>query len=185
MRAPDFWNEPPGLIAGVLSPVGAALDAAGRLLRAIAHPYRAPVPVICVGNLVAGGSGKTPVALSLATVLATRGGDAAIVMRGYGGRLSGPARVNQSIHVADAVGDEALLAAAIEQLKGLAKANGKATIFVLSDSESPDERRRQAVIAARREFAGAGIAVYPDIERAARTLGKYVQYMTDRQAAAG
>ena len=78
---------------------------------------------------------------------------------------------------------ETLFQMALEQLKGLAKGNGKATIFVLSDSESPDERRRQAVIAARREFAGAGIAVYPDIERAASTLGNYVQYMAERQAA--
>jgi len=111
MRAPDFWDEAPGLVAGLLTPVGAAIDAAGRLRRAIARPYRAPVPVICVGNLVAGGSGKTPVALSLAAILATRGIETAIVMRGYGGQLAGPVRVDPEIHDADAVGDEALLAA--------------------------------------------------------------------------
>ena len=116
MRPPDFWHEESsgfgGLVAGLLTPVGAALDAAGRLRRAIARPYRAPVPVICVGNLVAGGSGKTPVALSLAAILAGRGIDVAIVMRGYGGRLAGPVRVDPRIHEAEAVGDEALLAAA-------------------------------------------------------------------------
>ena len=50
----------------MLAPVGIAWDLAARLRRAVTHPYRAPVPVLCVGNLVAGGSGKTPVVLSLA-----------------------------------------------------------------------------------------------------------------------
>jgi tetraacyldisaccharide 4'-kinase len=112
MRAPDFWDEAPGLVAGLLAPVGTAIDAAGRLRRAVARPYRAPVPVICVGNLVAGGSGKTPVALSLAAILAARGIEAAIVMRGYGGQIAGPVRIDLEAHNASAVGDEALLAAA-------------------------------------------------------------------------
>ncbi|HEU0217974.1 MAG TPA: tetraacyldisaccharide 4'-kinase [Stellaceae bacterium] len=115
MRAPDFWSDPPGpsvgLLASLLTPVGAALDVAGRLRRAVVRPYRAPMPVICVGNLVAGGSGKTPVALSLAGMLAGRGIATAIVMRGYGGRLAGPVRVDPQRHEADAVGDEPLLAA--------------------------------------------------------------------------
>ncbi len=101
-----------GLVAGLLTPVGAALDAAGRLRRAIAKPYRAPVPVICVGNLVAGGAGKTPVVLSLSEMLRAHGVDAGIVMRGYAGSLAGPVRVDPAIHDAAAVGDEALLAAA-------------------------------------------------------------------------
>ena len=70
----------------------------------------------------------------------------------------------------------------IESLKGLAKENGKATMFVLGDSESPDENRRRAVVAARHEFAESGVALYPDIERAARALGMYVQYCRDRRA---
>jgi tetraacyldisaccharide 4'-kinase len=112
MRAPDFWYEAPGIAAELLTPVGAAIDAAGRLRRAVARPYRAPVAVICVGNLVAGGSGKTPVALSLAAMLAARGVTATIVMRGYGGKLVGPVRVDPARHDAEAVGDEALLVAA-------------------------------------------------------------------------
>ncbi|HTQ33164.1 MAG TPA: tetraacyldisaccharide 4'-kinase [Stellaceae bacterium] len=111
MRAPEFWHEKPGLAAGLLTPIGAALDAAGRLKRAVTRPYRAPAPVVCVGNLVAGGSGKTPVALSLAAKLAAHDIRSAIVMRGYGGRLTGPLRVDPQIHDAVAVGDEALLTA--------------------------------------------------------------------------
>ncbi|HEY1797609.1 MAG TPA: tetraacyldisaccharide 4'-kinase [Stellaceae bacterium] len=104
MRSPEFWHEKPGLVAGLLAPVGAAWDAAGRLRRAVTRPYHAPVPVICVGNLVAGGSGKTPVVLSLAGILP----GAHAVTRGYGGSLTGPARVTAA-HRASDVGDEALL----------------------------------------------------------------------------
>jgi tetraacyldisaccharide 4'-kinase len=107
MRSPEFWSAKPGLVAGLLAPVGAAWDAAGRLRRAVTRPYRAPVPVICVGNLVAGGSGKTPVVLSLAGMLPR----AHAVTRGYGGSLPGPVRVTEA-HPAREVGDEALLLAA-------------------------------------------------------------------------
>ncbi|HEX3954945.1 MAG TPA: tetraacyldisaccharide 4'-kinase [Stellaceae bacterium] len=110
MRAPDFWHTPPGLAAGLLAPFGAAWSVAARLRRAVAQPYRAPVPVVCVGNLIAGGAGKTPVVLALA---ALAGGeyDVHVVTRGYGGRLAGPVRVDPSRHDALAVGDEPLLIA--------------------------------------------------------------------------
>jgi tetraacyldisaccharide 4'-kinase len=69
------------------------------------------VPVVCVGNLVAGGAGKTPVALALALRLARHGAAVHIVTRGYGGRLGGPVRVDPARHDFTAVGDEALLLA--------------------------------------------------------------------------
>src|SRR5712692_1032567 len=111
MRAPDFWRERPGIVAGLLTPFGVAWDAATRVRRLIAQPYRAPVPVLCVGNLVAGGSGKTPVVLSLASLLVTSF-DLHVVMRGYGGSLAGPLRVDLATHDAAMVGDEPLLIAA-------------------------------------------------------------------------
>src|SRR5689334_2886087 len=88
-RAPAFWARPPGLLSDLLWPAGAGWDAAGRVRRALARPRRAAVPVICVGNLVAGGAGKTPVALALASHLAGSGTAVHIVTRGYGGRLRG------------------------------------------------------------------------------------------------
>jgi tetraacyldisaccharide 4'-kinase len=101
-----------GLAAGLLASLGAGWDAASRLRRALARPYRAPVPVICVGNLVAGGSGKTPVVLALAASIAATGVAVHVVTRGYGGRLGGPVRVDPAQQDAEAVGDEALLLAA-------------------------------------------------------------------------
>jgi tetraacyldisaccharide 4'-kinase len=100
------------LAAGLLAPLGTAWDVAGRMRRAVARPYRAPVPVICVGNLVAGGAGKTPVVLALARSLDRAGVGVHILSRGYGGRLAGPVRVDPVRHDAAAVGDEALLLAA-------------------------------------------------------------------------
>ncbi len=110
--APAFWAEPPGLLADLLLPIGAAWDAAGRLRRALSRPYRPSIPVICVGNLVAGGAGKTPVAAALASDLAARGVAVHLVTRGYGGRLGGPVRVDPARHDAAQIGDEALLLAA-------------------------------------------------------------------------
>jgi tetraacyldisaccharide 4'-kinase len=112
MRTPEFWAAPAGLTAGLLSPFGVVWQAAARLRRAVVRPYQASVPVICIGNLVAGGSGKTPVVLSLVALAAAQGQVVHVVTRGYGGRLNGPARVDPQRHDAVDVGDEALLIAA-------------------------------------------------------------------------
>jgi tetraacyldisaccharide 4'-kinase len=109
--APAFWAEPPGLLANLLLPIGAAWDSIGRLRRALLRPYYPPAPVVCVGNLVAGGAGKTPVTLALASDLAARDRAVHIVTRGYGGYLGGPVPVDPTRHDAAAVGDEALLLA--------------------------------------------------------------------------
>jgi tetraacyldisaccharide 4'-kinase len=111
--APAFWARPPGLLSELLLPAGAAWSAAGRLRQAFSRrPYCPPVPLVCIGNLVTGGAGKTPVALALAAHLVSRGIAVHTVTRGYGGRIGGPVRVDLAHHDAAAVGDEALLLAA-------------------------------------------------------------------------
>src|SRR3954447_1241545 len=111
MRTPEFWDAPPGLAAGLLATLGVIWNGAGALRRTVIRSSRAPVPVLCVGNLVAGGSGKTPVVLSLVKFIARSGCSVHAVTRGYGGRLAGPARVDPMRHDVVAVGDEALLLA--------------------------------------------------------------------------
>ncbi len=70
MRAPDYWQSgPTAAIGHLLSPLG-ALYAIATSLRASAQPsWKAPVPVICLGNLVMGGAGKTLVGTHLARQL--------------------------------------------------------------------------------------------------------------------
>ncbi|MGQ0664904.1 MAG: tetraacyldisaccharide 4'-kinase [Pseudomonadota bacterium] len=114
MRPPEFWhNRGGGLGPILLAPVAAMWAAVGRLRAAAATPWRAPVPVICVGNLVVGGAGKTPVALALAGRLMAAGRRVAVLSRGHGGSGRGPIEVDPKRHGAREVGDEPLLLAAL------------------------------------------------------------------------
>ncbi len=69
------------------------------------------VPVICIGNLVVGGAGKTPTALEVASVCRKLKLNPGFLTRGYGGRERGPLCVSAGAHTAEDVGDEALLLA--------------------------------------------------------------------------
>lgn len=108
MQAPEFWRNNNG-IARLLEPLGLIYGAVTARRMARAKPYHASKPVICVGNLTVGGTGKTPIAGSIAARLRERGRSPAILLRGYGGNLAGPVKVSAHSHSVDDVGDEALL----------------------------------------------------------------------------
>ncbi len=74
--------------------------------------FRPPVPVVCVGNFVVGGAGKTPTALVLARLARGRGLKSGYLTRGYGGSARGPLLVDPARHSSGDVGDEPLLLAA-------------------------------------------------------------------------
>lgn len=117
MRAPLFWYRDaarPGWRARLLSPLGSlyAHQTAKRLAKGSTTAHRTAVPVICIGNLNAGGTGKTPTTIALLQRLQARGLVPHVVSRGYGGSLTGPVRVEERSHSADETGDEPLLLAA-------------------------------------------------------------------------
>ncbi len=112
MRTPDFWQRD-GFVARALGPASWVYGAVAALKRASGRTRSPALPVVCVGNLVAGGAGKTPVALALGERLATRGRAVHFLSRGYGGGEKGPLRVDPERHRARDVGDEPLLLARI------------------------------------------------------------------------
>ena len=88
MKAPRFWQSG-GPAAAALAPLGAITARA--TARRVARPgIRLGVPVICAGNLTAGGAGKTPTVQHLLSRLADRGVAAHVVSRGHGGSARGP-----------------------------------------------------------------------------------------------
>jgi tetraacyldisaccharide 4'-kinase len=113
MRPPEFWARPDDVRSRLLSPLGAMYGVAGRMRRRLVQPLRVPVPVVCVGNLTVGGTGKTPLAMDLAGRLIALGHRPHFLTRGYGGRSRGSQRVDVARHDAAEVGDEALLLAKV------------------------------------------------------------------------
>jgi tetraacyldisaccharide 4'-kinase len=111
MRAPEFWKTD-GLAAALLSPLGSLYGWSVTARQARANPFRPKARVLCVGNLTAGGSGKTPVAIAIADILSAAGHRIAFLSRGYGGASPGPLLVDPRHHSAASVGDEPLLLAA-------------------------------------------------------------------------
>ena len=139
MRAPEFWQRDGGFPGGFLAPLGWCYGLAGRIRFALARPVKSPVPVICVGNLVTGGAGKTPVAINLARRLIAEGRNVRFLTRGYGGRLAGPIRVDPKTHTPVDVGDEALLLARVASAwVARDRAHGVAAAADDAEDGSPD-----------------------------------------------
>jgi len=112
MRAPDFWyTDPNESVAFVLKPFGWLYGFVGRTRASMTVPFRAFVPVICVGNLTAGGTGKTPLAIAIGEKLKARGLRVAFLSRGYGADVPGAMVVDAVEDAAADVGDEPLMLA--------------------------------------------------------------------------
>lgn len=112
LEEPAWWyRQGPSLAAAALQPLAALYGwvAEQRFVRT--EPYRSRLPVICIGNFTAGGTGKTPLVLHLCRHLEAAGHQPVALSRGYGGRLAGPYWVNARSDTGRDVGDEALLLA--------------------------------------------------------------------------
>jgi tetraacyldisaccharide 4'-kinase len=114
MRAPEFWDEKDytaKFAAMTLAPIGWMYGATVAWKAQHAHPYQSSAKVICVGNLTAGGTGKTPITIAITLALERRKRKTVILSRGYGGKMRGPAFVDLKHDTFEETGDEALLLA--------------------------------------------------------------------------
>ncbi len=141
MRAPDFWDQKDytaRLAVAALTPIGWLYGASVAWKRDHNAPYRPRAKVISIGNLSAGGTGKTPIAITIARRLIERKLRPIILSRGYGGRMRGPCFVNPATDLAAQTGDEPLLLA------------GAAPVIVARDrkagAELADKKQADAII---------------------------------------
>lgn len=108
MKTPDFWYKDGSLPAKLLSPLGGLYHVGATILSFCGRTYRASVPVLCVGNVTVGGSGKTPTTITLVKILHEMGYTPHIISRGYKAAIPRTHRVLPT-DSAEQVGDEALL----------------------------------------------------------------------------
>jgi tetraacyldisaccharide 4'-kinase len=112
LEAPSFWYRQRGMFAAALAPLATLYGRIAETKFARATPYRSRLPVICIGNFTLGGSGKTPTAISVASLLGSLGARPAFLTRGYGGKSKGPVFVGKGNSAVE-VGDEPLLLAEV------------------------------------------------------------------------
>lgn len=173
MRAPSFWQPGEGgLLKALLTPLSclywqvAKRDQAQKATKA----YQPKIPVICVGNLVAGGQGKTPVVIDILDRIAARGIEVHALSRGHGGNLEGPVRIDPDLHEAERAGDEPLLIArtapvwvAKDRALGakMAEDHGAETIVMDDGFQNPSVTKTMSLIVIDGGFGFGNQAMIP------------------------
>ena len=110
IKTPHFWTEL-SWQSVILFPVSYIWRFGHYAQQKILNTKETEIPVICVGNLTVGGSGKTPVVITLCRFLSGIGKSTSILTRGFGGKEKGPIFVSTNLHQSFDVGDEPLMMA--------------------------------------------------------------------------
>ena len=168
-ETPPFWFEKPGVKAWLLSPFAWLYSRAAARTMNMQPSGSVPVPVICVGNFIAGGGGKTPTALALCLAAREAGFRPGFLSRGYGGRVNHPTIVDTGKHNAIDVGDEPLLLArsamtvvSPDRIAGANLLSEQGADFIIMDDGFQNPRLRRdynLVVVDSRRGIGNGFAI--------------------------
>ena len=171
MHAPAFWSQQRrSLAAAIFFPVALLYDLAVRTRFRLANPAEIDIDVICVGNFVTGGAGKTPTAIAIAELLKSEGKTPAFLSRGYGGSDPGPTLIDLEHANAQQFGDEPLLLARIapaivaknRRLGARLAAKSRADIVVMDDGMQNPSLHKSITLAVVDSYRGVGNgAVFP------------------------
>lgn len=158
MKTPAWWYRQSS-IGTLLAPLSALYGAGATLRARLATPATPDIPTLCIGNIVAGGGGKTPVVLAVGAWCKAHGIPAYFVSRGYGGKLTLPTLITPS-HTARDAGDEPLLLAKVlptvvgknrAEAVAFAASQG-ATLAILDDGlQNPTLQKTAAILVLKGE----------------------------------
>ena len=140
LKAPKFWyNKKNTIYSNALFPLSLLFRLGTKIRNIINYTYKSPLPIICIGNIVIGGAGKTPVALKIGKMLIKAGYNPHFVSKGYAGIIKKNILV-ESWHSAKSVGDESLLLAevaptwiGIDRNESIKLANNKGSDCIVMD----------------------------------------------------
>ena len=109
LKAPKFWYyNQDSFLSNSLYPLSLVFRLGTKIRKLVSKERKASLPIICVGNIVIGGAGKTPVALKIGNMLTKAGYNPHFVSKGYGGLEKNNTLV-KDWHSPKSVGDEPLL----------------------------------------------------------------------------
>ena len=113
-KTPQFWLQKNSLISLILLPLSLFYKIGFLLKKNLVTTQKVDLPIICIGNIIAGGAGKTPVALALGEIFKQNNFEFCYLTRGYKSKNSKVLMIENPCHSdVEEVGDEAMLLAEI------------------------------------------------------------------------
>lgn len=110
LKTPQFWLQKNSLISLILLPFCLIYKVGFLLKKILVKTKKVDLPIICIGNIIAGGSGKTPVALALGDFLKKNNFEFCYLTRGYKSKNTNVLIIDKNSNTnAQEAGDEAML----------------------------------------------------------------------------
>ncbi len=135
LKAPKFWYlKKDTILSSSLYPLSLLFRFGTKIRNLVSKKNQSPLPTICVGNIVVGGAGKTPVALKIGELLIKSGYKPHFISKGYAG-LTKISTLVKSWHSATSVGDESIL---LSEVAPTWVGNDRINSSILAKSEGSD-----------------------------------------------